>query len=682
MVRPFYAFAVLGVLGCLPACQAELDTHAADSGGVPVSALFADEAREVFRLSPEGSLVAFLHFDGLVNRLCVGDPGDLAATTLTVTGPDDGSIFSFFWVGDSQIAFAARRQDQQTLIGSALLPHSLTEQGPADIRVRVLGQGADSGKLAGAISKGGRTRILVAPPSGKGDGISDIVAVDPATGERELIHRNVEALPIWTVSKNGETLAGIRCSPDGGKELVGVHAGETKGLLKCGPDESLEIEGIDNQGAVIYAVTNQGDNAEFARLVAIDIATGKRAVIGKNPRQEADLCEAVFDRDTSRVLACRFYRDRPEYLWLSADSEKLFDDIHAKLPEGDIRLRDSSTDGKRWLVSVTRDTEPDAEYFYESETKRLVRLDSRATPIPAASLGRMKAVRYPARDKQVISAYLTLPAGGAESDLPVVVFPHGGPNKRNYWGYDARVQFFASRGYAVFQPNFRGSSGFGKTFQNAGNGQWGRGVMQDDISDGVAWLVGSGIADPGRVAIVGGSYGGFAALAGVAFTPDLYACGVCMFGASDLADFVRDIPDDWKPFHGDIAAKIGNPALPEGKRRLAWQSPANFTSQIRAPLLVYHGARDRLVRKSQADRFVGACRTSGADVDYLVSAGEGHGFTDPLDEQAVYVAIERFLSAHIGGRTQRRVPADVEARLEEMQSAARSWTPLPLTSGD
>lgn len=669
-MKLFCAFAVWGVLGCWAAHAAESGVPAAEPGVAPVSALFADETREVFRLSPEGSRVAFVHFDGLINRLCVGDPRDLAATTLTVTRPDDGSVFSFFWAADSQVAFASRRQDRQTLIGSVLLPESLAGKSPADIRVRVLVRGADPGQLAGAISNGGRTRILVAAPSGKGDGIADIVAVDPATGERELIHRNVEDLPIWTVSKNGESLAGIRCSPDGEKQLVGVRGGDVKELLECAAGESLDIAGIDSRGTAVYVVTDQGAGAEFARLEAVGIATGERTVLGEDPRHEADLCEAVFDRDASRVLACRYYRDRPEYVWLSAELEKLFDDIRAELPEGDLRLRDSSADGKAWLVSVTRDTEPEAEYFYESGTKRLVRLDARATSIPAASLGRMKAVRYMARDKQEISAYLTLPAGGAESDLPVVVFPHGGPNKRNYWGYDPRVQFFASRGYAVFQPNFRGSSGFGKTFQNAGNGQWGRGVMQDDVSDGVAWLVGSGIADPGRIAIIGGSYGGFSALAGLAFTPDLYACGVCLFGASNLPDFIRDIPEKWKPFYGDLAVKIGDPDLPDDARRLERQSPVHFTRQIRAPVMVYHGARDEIVRRSQADRFVAACRANRVSVDYLLADDEGHGFTDPLDEQAVYVAVERFLAAHIGGRCQRDAPPDVEERLAKLRSSA------------
>ncbi|MEI6337965.1 MAG: alpha/beta fold hydrolase [Verrucomicrobiota bacterium] len=469
------------------------------------------------------------------------------------------------------------------------------------------------------------------------------------------------------MSRNGKALVGIRCLPDGQKELVGVGAGKARVLMTCCAEESLNIASISPDGTVVYVVTDQGKDVQFTRLEEVNIDTGKRTVVGEDPLHAVDLCDAVFDRTTNHPLACRFYRDRSDYVWLSSELEELFNELKSRLPEGDIRFQDSSRAGKEWLISVVKDTEPEAEFLYESATKNLVRLDSRTTPIPAGNLGRMKPVQYKARDKRMISAYLTMPAGSAESHLPVVVFPHGGPNKRNYWGYDARVQFFASRGYAVFQPNFRGSSGHGKDFQNAGNAQWGQGIMQDDISDGVAWLIENGIADPKRIAIVGGSYGGFAALAGLAFTPDLYACGVSLFAASNLPDFVRDIPEDWMPFFGDLAVKVGNPSLPEDARRLARQSPVNFTHQIKVPVMVYHGAKDHLIRQSQADRFVSACRSSGVNVDYLLSPSGGHGFTDPLDEQAVYIAIERFLSEHIGGRRQQDVPRNVEDRLAELR---------------
>lgn len=642
---------------------------AADAGEVvPVSVFFADGNREMFRLSPDGKRVAFLEFDGAATRLAVGDPRNLANTASAVTGEADGQVFSFLWLDAIRLAYSSRLANQKTRIGCVMLPDVSGEgvSAAADIEAKILVESGGRVQMAGIISRGKSRELVVSVPSKGGEGISDVVAVNPSDGSQSLLHENSEALAVWSVSGNGEVLVGIRCLADGGKELVGIRAGVARILMSCGPDDCLEIAAIDHEGLVAHVITNQGDSIEFARLEAVNLKTGERTVVGEDPLNAADLGEAVFDRAGGRLLACRFFHDRPHHLWQSPELEEDFKTISGRLPQGDIRFRDSSDDGKSWIVSLTTDTEPDAEYFYEGRTRLLVRLDSRATVIPEERLGKMRAVRYRARDGVMVGGYLTVPPGVAESNLPVVVFPHGGPNKRNYWGYDARVQFFASRGYAVFQPNFRGSSGFGRAFQNAGNGRWGRGVMQDDISDGVAWLVESGIADRRRIAIVGGSYGGFAALAGVTFTPGLYACGVCMFGASNLVDFVRDIPDDWKPFHGDIAAKIGNPALPTDKRRLAWQSPVNFTSQIRAPLLVYHGARDRLIRKSQADRFVDACRSNGVDVDYLVSAQGGHGFTDPLDEQAVYIAIERFLSAHIGGKTQRDVPADVEARLKEL----------------
>ena len=667
MVKPLYALAMWGFLGCLPAWCPAQDSPSDTQAVLPVSAFFADESCEVFRLSPDGHLVAFLKFDGTTSRLSVGDPRNLADTSTPVTGKEDGSVFSFLWVDDSRIAFTSRLPDQQTRIGCVQLPDARSGKKRQGIQVKKLSPEANTGQLSGILVRGKTNEILVSCPAEKGDGVNDIFAVDPSTGKRELIHRNVESLPVWAVSRNGKALVGIRCLPDGQKELVGVGSGKARVLLTCRADESVNIASVDPDGTVVYIVTDQGNDVQFTRLEEVNLNTGKRTVVGEDPLHDVDLCDAFFDRETNRPLACRFYRDISDYVWHSSELEERYNEIKSRFPVGDIRLQDSSRDGKAWLISVANDTEPDAEFFYESATKNLVRLDSRAIPIPAGNLGRMKPVRYKARDNGMISAYLTMPAGSAESHLPVVVFPHGGPNKRNYWGYDARVQFFASRGYAVFQPNFRGSSGYGKDFQNAGNAQWGRGLMQDDISDGVEWLIENGIADPKRIAIVGGSYGGFAALAGLAFTPDLYACGVSLFAASNLPDFVRETPEDWMPFFGDLAAKVGNPSLPEDARRLARQSPVNFTHQIKVPVMVYHGAKDRLIRQSQADRFVSACRSSGVNVDYLLSPSGGHGFTDPLDEQAVYIAIERFLSEHIGGRRQQDVPRNVEDRLAELR---------------
>jgi dipeptidyl aminopeptidase/acylaminoacyl peptidase len=255
--------------------------------------------------------------------------------------------------------------------------------------------------------------------------------------------------------------------------------------------------------------------------------------------------------------------------------------------------------------------------------------------------------------------------------LPTVVFPHGGPNKRNYWGYDPRVQFLANRGYAVFQPNFRGSSGFGKRFQNAGDKQWGRGVMQDDITDGVKWLVSSHISDPAKIAILGGSYGGFAALAGVTFTPELYAAGISLFGPSNLTEFVTHLPESWQAVEGDIKVKMGDPRVNSDHERMFEQSPVHFVDQIRVPLLIYQGALDRVVSIAQADAFVSKSRSAGKTVDYLVSKEEGHGFINSAIEQTVYVAIEQFLVPILGGVMNSELQQIYGSRIDLLRASGR-----------
>ena len=580
------------------------------------------------------------------------------------------NVLSFLWVSEDCLAFTVRTHQGRTLVACARLSESAGGERP-QITLRTLSEEGHADTV-GVVSSAGSAKIVIGVPSEENPGVNNLYQIDPMTGARTLLHKNANGISVWNVSADGMTLTGIRCHRDGRSELMSFKAGAAKSLLLCDSGTTLNLAGIHPDGSVAYIVTNHGPGGEFARLEAINLMTGERTVLAEDPQNGVDFGEPVFDRDAKNLLGARYFRDRADYHWNSPEARHLFERIKLALPEGDISLKGCSENGKKWLLALTSDTSPDAEYFFDAETQQLVRLDSRREAVQPEKLGRMRPIHYKARDGREISGYLTIPAGSPESDLPLVVFPHGGPNKRNYWGYDARVQFFASRGYAVFQPNFRGSSGFGIAFQNAGYKQWGRGVMQDDITDGVAWLVAQGIVDRKRVAIVGGSYGGYAAMAGLAFTPDIYAAGVCLFGASDLVDFVESIPPHWKPFLGDLAVKIGDPGNPRDAQRLAWQSPIHATDQIKAPILVYHGAKDELIQKSQADRFVAACRSSGVRVEYLTSPTEGHGFSDPLDEQAVYIAIERFLADHIGGKRQLDVPREVEERIASLRMSSLS----------
>ena len=245
------------------------------------------------------------------------------------------------------------------------------------------------------------------------------------------------------------------------------------------------------------------------------------------------------------------------------------------------------------------------------------------------------------------------------------MFPHGGPWARDGWGFDGRIQFLANRGYAVLQPNFRGSTGYGKKFLNAGNKQWGD-LMQDDITWGVKHLVAEGIADPKRVGIMGGSYGGYAALAGAAFTPDLYAASVPIVGPSNLLTLLATIPPYWEAIRIIFHERMGNPDTPEGKKQLERQSPLNSAAKIKTPLLVVQGANDPRVKKAESDQIVIALRDRGFAVEYLCAPDEGHGFQRPVNNMAMYAAAEKFLAQHLKARYQEGGAADVMKRLPEI----------------
>jgi dipeptidyl aminopeptidase/acylaminoacyl peptidase len=298
----------------------------------------------------------------------------------------------------------------------------------------------------------------------------------------------------------------------------------------------------------------------------------------------------------------------------------------------------------RFVVASFNDRTEGKRYLFDPATGGLEFLAEIAPWLKEGDLAEMKPVTYTARDGLSIQGYLTLPRGAAGQRLPVVVNPHGGPWARDVWGWNAEVQFLASRGYAVFQPNFRGSTGYGRTFWESGFKQWGR-SMQDDVTDGVRWLIRQGIADPARIAIFGGSYGGYCALAGAAFTPDLYRAVVDYVGVSNLFTFLAAIPPYWKPYLETMHEMVGDPE--RDKEMLAACSPALHADRIRAPLLIAQGANDPRVNKAESDQVVAALRQRGVAVEYLVKANEGHGFQNEENRLEFYRAMERFLDRHL-----------------------------------
>ncbi|MEM9406190.1 MAG: S9 family peptidase [Acidobacteriota bacterium] len=496
----------------------------------------------------------------------------------------------------------------------------------------------------------------------------DVYEIDLSTGERKLQRQNDGGVVGWVFDHDGELRLATRQTADGGTELLSVSDQGLDVLQTATVDESLIPYRFLPDNERVYVVSNCGEAVDLHRLLLLDPATGEQELVETDPLGEVDLSMAVFDRRTEELIATVYVGDRqrlyPRDDELSADLAFLA----KELPDGDLDILGSSDDMQTHLVAVSRDVDPGSVYLYrrpaESAGPRVELLYRSRPELPSEALAECTPLRYTARDGLEIPALLTLPKGVPAEGLPLVVHPHGGPWARDYWGYSPFPQFLANRGYAVVQPNFRGSLGFGKSFMNAGNREWGTGAMQHDISDAVAHLVERGIADPERVGIFGGSYGGYATLAGVTFTPELYRCGVPFVAPSNLITLVESFPAYWRPLlQGTWFYRVGDPEVPADREDLIARSPLFSVDQIEAPLLVVHGANDPRVKQHESDQIVVALRDKGKAVEYVVAPDEGHGFRAPLNNLALAAAMERFLAKHLGGRAQEDMSAEVTERL-------------------
>jgi len=389
-------------------------------------------------------------------------------------------------------------------------------------------------------------------------------------------------------------------------------------------------------------------------------------LVESDPEGQVDFGNATFSEKTHDLIATSYTGDRERIYPKEPAFAKDIERVRAALPNGDLFFRRPSKDDRLWIVKTILDVDNGPNYLYDRETGKVELLYRPYPDIPVEHMAAMKAVRYKARDGVEVSAYLTLPKGVPARDLPTVIMPHGGPWARDQWGHSALVQFLANRGYAVLQPNFRGSTGYGKRFLNLGNDQWGTGTMQHDLSDGVQWVIAEKIADPKRVAIMGGSYGGYATLAGVAFTPELYAAGVSIVGPSSIVTLLNSIPPYWEPIRKMFSVRVGDPQDPQDAERLKSQSPLYSADRITAPLLVIQGANDPRVKKAESDQIVRALRDRKRPVEYLVAADEGHGFAGRMNNLATYTKVEEFLAKHLGGRYQKEVRKEIRDRLQQL----------------
>jgi dipeptidyl aminopeptidase/acylaminoacyl peptidase len=616
------------------------------------------------QISPDGRYLSFLKpYKGTRNIWVKGADEPFSAAR-PVSAEATRPIRRYFWSRDSKYVLYVQDAGGDENFNVYAIDPTL----PADAKTGVPPTRALTNL------KGVRTEIF-AVPKAKPDilyiGLNDrdpkwhdLYELSISSGEKKLLRRNTDEIAVWQFDDAGTLRLAVRTTKSGNTEILRVDADGFKPLYSCSVLENCGAFDFDAGGKNVYFATNKGA-LDLTELEMMDLATGATTKVESDPNKHADLDNVEISRLDHRILFTEYEDDMFRRYFKDRAFEADYHWLQTKLPALEIDFGARSNDENIWIVTAHSDTEPGVVYVWNRNAKTLAQQYRVREEIPRDALAQRKPYHYKSSDGLDIPAYLTLPKGLPAKNLPLVVYPHGGPWARDSFGYDTTAQFLANRGYAVLQPNFRASTGYGKKFLNAGNGEWGR-KMQDDITWGVKALVASGVVDPKRVGISGGSYGGYATLAGVAFTPTLYAAAVAYVAPSNLITLLDAIPPYWEAGRKQMYTRMGDPTTPQGKALLVAESPLTMAKAIVTPLLVVQGKNDPRVNVRESNQIVAAVRDNGKPVQYIVAPDEGHGFARPINTLAYVTAAEDFFAQYLGGRSQKEVPADVAARLKDI----------------
>ena len=641
---------------------------------------FGDPEIAGAQISPDGAFIAFVKpFKGTRN-IWVKKTADPFTNAKPITAETKRPIPSYFWSRDGKyILFVQDKGGDENYNVYAVNPADTPAAGQDVPTARNLTDVKGVRAFISSVPRSDPDAIYVGL-NDRDAAWHDLYKVKISTGERTLVRKNTERITAYVFDLKDQLRMAMRSAENGDTEILRVDADKFTKVYSCNVFEQCGPIRFNKDGERVYFQTNKGSDLDLVRLELFNPVTGKEEVVETDPLKRVDFGNALFSEVSDDLIATTYEDERERIYWKDKNFEADYKNLQKQLPGKEIGFASSTKDEKLWIISSNSDTDPGSTYLFDRSTKKLTLQYQIREKLNRSYLAPMKPVSYPSSDGLPIPAYLTLPKGVEAKGLPAIILPHGGPWARDSWGYNGFAQFLANRGYAVLEPNFRGSTGYGKKFLDAGNKQWGE-KMQDDVTWGAKYLIAQGIADPKRVGIMGGSYGGYATLAGVAFTPDVYAAAVSIVGPSNLITLLESIPPYWEQARKIFYERMGDPNTPEGKAQLLRQSPLSAAAKIKTPLLVVQGANDPRVNKRESDQIVVALRDRGFPVEYLVAPDEGHGFARPVNNMAMFASAEKFLAKYLGGRYQETMTPEVTQRLKEINVDVKTVTvPKLMTS--
>lgn len=603
---------------------------------IPKDVLFGNPEKVSPRLSPDGTMMSYrAPVDGVMNVFVgtIGKDDAKVVTKDTLRG-----ISRYFWAADSKHIMYLQDNggDEnwklysvgiETLDFTCLTPFD-------DVAVQIIDRNKHfPDELIIGMNKEDST-------------VHDVYHLDLLNGDLTMVAKNPGNVAGWMTDAQFKVRGALMANAQAGFDLM-IRDTEKDDwqLLVSWDSQDAFTSGplhFTLDGKSIYIQDSRDANA--SRLMLLNIATGETEVIAEDPMY--DVGGVVVHPDTYEIQAVIFEKDRQEITILDESIREDYEAIR-KLHHGDIFITSRDDADDTWLVGFTADDGPVPYFSYDRKTKTGTHLFDHRPDLNNYELARMEPISFESRDGLTLHGYITYPIGVSKTNLPMVLNVHGGPWYRDSWGYNPEAQWFANRGYVCLQINFRGSTGYGKDFVNASNREWG-GKMHDDLVDGVNWAVDQGIADPTKVAIYGGSYGGYAALVGATFTPDLFCCAVDIVGPSNLISFINTIPPYWSSFLEIMYERVGNPETDE--EFLKSRSPLFKADQIKIPMLIAQGANDPRVKQAEAEQIVQALKDNGVEHQYMLFPDEGHGFARPENRLKFYGVAEEFLAKHLGGR--------------------------------